>query len=90
MPEQAPRAEQAIALVDPEVIPGLRVEGQGEVDLRPVLREMGLDEGPGFSAARACATSICAGVEVMAKRGVIATWARPRPSQAPKSAFVSS
>ena len=45
MAEEAARAEQAVAFVDPEVILRLGVEGQGEVDLGPVLRQVGLDEG---------------------------------------------
>ena len=42
MAEEALRAEQAVGLVDVEIVPGLGVEREGEVDLVAVLRQMRL------------------------------------------------
>ena len=65
--------EQPRGLVDVEIVARVRIELPDVLDLVVFSLDVRLDvESPGYSRTSAPAASSCAGVEVIAKRGVIA------------------
>ena len=91
MAEQGFGTDQAIMGVDVGIVLGLRVKLAGISDLVHDFQTDASGCGDRGIRGRALpAISICSGVEVMAKRGVMATWLRPLPCQSAITCLVSS